>query len=267
MTLITAPATLADLAGRREAARHNPDLIPAQAARDPKFSAQLRAQKVERDGKSFYQLDGVASVVDTWYQMWDMFGPYEEMVAPGAFDRTLAADPDVVFLLNHRGTAMARTKPSRTLTLALDNDGSLASSALLNPERQDVKDLVHAIDDQVITEMSFAFRIVRGRWNPDYTTYTIEEVDLERGDVSAVNYGANPFTSISARAQQAFESIDHMTDAQVRAIASRVDARLAREAAEPAAEPPTQSAPASPALGAALAALDDSIESMAAGQL
>jgi HK97 family phage prohead protease len=260
---MTMTATLADIAGRRAAARHNPDLIPAQAARDPKFTAQLRAQKIERDGKSFYQLDGVASVVDTWYSMWDMFGPYEEMVAAGAFDRTLAADPDVVFLLNHRGTAMARTKPSRTLELGLDEDGSLKSSAFLNPERQDVRDLILAVDDEVITEMSFAFRIVRGSWNPDYTTYTILEADLERGDVSAVNYGANPFTSISARAQQAFESIDSMTDAQLRAIAARLDARLERSG-DP--EPPAPDPAAAPSTGVSLAALDDFIESIEAGQ-
>lgn len=255
------PANLADIAGRRAAAQQNPTMIPGQAARDPKFSAQLRAQKIERDGKTFYQLEGIASVVDTWYPMWDMFGPYDEMVAEGAFDRTLGTDPDVVFLLNHRGTAMARTKPSRTLELSLDDDGSLKTVSYLNPERQDVKDLVHAVDDEVITEMSFAFRIVRGSWNPDYTTYTIIEVDLERGDVSAVNYGANPFTSISARAQAAFESIDTMTEPQLRAIASRLDARMRRGAPETAAaavDEPT----AAPTVSAALAAFDESLDAM-----
>jgi HK97 family phage prohead protease len=194
----------ADVAGRRAAAAAGDHSAPFDEHRDNAFAAQMRAAEVEREGKKFYQLDGIASVVETWYQMYDMWGPYEEKVALGAFDNTLAADPDVAFLLNHRGMTMARTKKSRTLELSLDGAGSLASRAFLNPERQDVKDLVRAVEDGDIDQMSFAFRIKSGSWNPDYTTYTITEVDIDRGDVSAVNYGANPFTSIQSRARLSF---------------------------------------------------------------
>lgn len=194
----------ADTAARREACAAFPTLAPFDEHRDNAVPAQMRASSIERDGKPFYLLEGVASVVETWYPMWDMFGPYDEKIATGAFDRTLAADPDVAFLLNHRGMTMARTKKSRTLELYLDAAGSLAQRAYLNPARQDVQDLVRAIEDGDIDQMSFAFRIKAGSWNPDYTTYTITEVDLDRGDVSAVNYGANPFTSIEARARLTF---------------------------------------------------------------
>lgn len=194
----------ADVDGRRAAASSDPHRAPFDEHRDNSFAAQMRASEVEREGKKFYQLDGIASVVETWYQMYDMWGPYEEKVALGAFDNTLSADPDVAFLLNHRGMTMARTKKSRTLELSLAADGSLASRAFLNPTRQDVKDLVAAVEDGDIDQMSFAFRIKSGSWNPDYTTYTITEVDIDRGDVSAVNYGANPFTSIEARARLSF---------------------------------------------------------------
>jgi hypothetical protein len=37
-------------------------------------------------------------------------------------------------------------------------------------------------------------------WSPDWMQYRIEEVDLHRGDVSAVNFGANPFASSGTRA-------------------------------------------------------------------
>jgi len=40
---------------------------------------------------------------------------------------------------------------------------------------------------------------VRGQWSPDWTHYRILEVDIDRGDVSAVNFGANPFTSTGVR--------------------------------------------------------------------
>lgn len=201
---MTTATIAADVAGRREAALAYPTRAPFDEHRDTAFDAKMRASTIERDGKSFHQLEGVASVVETWYQMYDFWGPFEEKIAAGAFDKTLAADPDVAFLLNHRGMTMARTKKSRTLELFLDEDGSLASRAFLNPERQDVQDLVRAIEDGDVDQMSFAFRILDGHWNPDFTTYTITEVDLDRGDVSAVNFGANPYTSISARAKATY---------------------------------------------------------------
>lgn len=231
----------ADLAGREAAARSNPAEIPSTHNRSQEFGAQMRAKLIERDGKKFYELDGYASTVDEAYEMYDFWGPYTEIVDRGAFDVTLGADPDVAFLLNHRGTTMARTK-SGTLTLSVDDHG-LRSVALLNPERTDVRDLVHAISDGDIDQMSFGFRIVRGQWSPDYTEYRILEVDLDRGDVSAVNYGANPNTSISARAKQALSAVDDLPVPVLRELAERAEQRLngraqeASDARTPAPQP------------------------------
>lgn len=214
----------ADVAGRRAAAQSDPAQVPSTRNRSQEFGAQMRANLIERDGKRFYELDGYASTVDEPYEMYDMWGPYTEIVDRGAFETTLAADPDVAFLLNHRGTTMARTK-SGTLTLSVDDQG-LRSVALLNPERTDVKDLVHAISDGDIDQMSFAFRIIRGQWSPDYTEYRILEVDLDRGDVSAVNYGANPNTSIAARAKQALAAVEDLPMTVLRALVARGEERL-----------------------------------------
>lgn len=215
----------ADVAGRRAAAQSNPTVVPSSSIRSQEFGAQMRANLIERDGRSFYHFNGCASTVEQPYEMYDMFGPYTEVVDQGAFDVTLAADPDVAFLLNHRGMTMARTK-SKTLELSFDPEQGLISDAYCNPERTDVKDLAHAISDGDIDQMSFAFRIVRGQWSPDYTEYRILEVDLDRGDVSAVNYGANPNTSISARAKQALAAVEELPPSVLRAVAARAEERL-----------------------------------------
>ena len=228
---MTTTLIAADLDGRRAAALADPAFVPSTRDRDQSFQAQLRAKSVERDGKKFFHLEGYASTVDETYEMYDFWGPYDEVVDSGAFEKTLAADPDVAFLLNHRGMTMARTK-SGTLELSVDEHG-LKTSAFLNPERADVRDLVLAIDDGDVDQMSFAFRIVRGQWSPDYTEYRILEVDLDRGDVSAVNYGANPYTSISARARQAFDAIDHLEGPALRAAIARAQARLGDTEAAP----------------------------------
>lgn len=215
----------ADIAGRRAANVAHPGGIPSAPAREQWHGGQIRSQVVERDGKSFRHLEGYASTVEEPYEMYDMFGPYTETIDAHAFDRTLGAGADVSFLVNHRGLTMARTA-NGTLDLAVDEHG-LLSSAYLNPERSDVKDLVAAIDDGDITEMSFAFRIVRGSWSPDYEEYRILEVDLNRGDVSAVNYGANPNTSIAARAQAALTAVDDLPVPVLRSVVEAAQQRLA----------------------------------------
>ncbi|HET8661031.1 MAG TPA: HK97 family phage prohead protease [Micromonosporaceae bacterium] len=164
----------------------------------PPVPAEMRAATVQRDGKQYLRLDGYASVYEQPYEMYDMFGVYTEVVSAGAGSESLATGPDVSFLVNHRGLPLATTRAG-TLELAEDDTG-LRSVSYMNPKRQDAADLYAAIDDGDVREMSFAFRIVSGQWSPDYTEYRISVYDIDRGDTSAVTYGANPHTSISARA-------------------------------------------------------------------
>lgn len=197
--------------------------IPCGAGRAQAFPTQMRAKKVEKDGKQFWQVEGYATVYERGYEMWDWAGPYNEVVSAGAATETLAANPDVVFLVNHRGLAMARTIAD-TLTLWSDETG-MGDRALLNPGRQDVKDLVLGIEDGTITEQSFAFMITSGQWSPDYTEYRINAFDIDRGDVSAVNYGANPHTSIAARSQEILAALDHLPAGAARAALDRLSHR------------------------------------------
>jgi hypothetical protein len=46
-----------------------------------------------------------------------------------------------------------------------------------------------------VDEMSFGFWVTRQQWSPDYDQRDILEVSLNKGDVSVVNYGANPATA------------------------------------------------------------------------
>lgn len=162
---------------------------------------QLRAYpaqfEVRAQAAGKVEVRGYASTTEQGYEMYDMFGAYTEVVRQGAFGKTLAEGADVVFLTNHGGLTMARTK-SGTLTLAEDSTG-LESVATLNASRADVRDLVSAIEDGDVDEMSFAFRVMRQQWSPDYDERALIELNLDRGDVSAVNFGANPTTSIGMR--------------------------------------------------------------------
>ncbi|MGW0537816.1 HK97 family phage prohead protease [Streptomyces sp. NPDC003032] len=188
-----------------------------------RFTSQLRAKKITRDDMDWYEVEGYASAFEQGYEMWDMFGPYTEIVSAGAADETLAADPEVVFRFNHAGTPMASTRNGR-LELWADGSG-LGQRAFLNPKRADVQLLVQAIEDADVREQSFMFRITSGQWSPDYTEYRIQRFDLERGDVGPVTYGANPHTSIAARSGEFLDLIPNLPALLAREAYSRLAQR------------------------------------------
>jgi HK97 family phage prohead protease len=197
--------------------------LPGGAARLCAFPSQLRAQLVSRDGKSFFEVTGYASVFNRGYEMWDMFGSYNETVDGAAFNDTLSRNPDVAFLVNHRGVTMARTT-NGSLELTKDTTG-LGQHAFLNAERQDVRDLASAINDELVTEMSFAFILEDGMWNDDCSEFRIMKVSIDRGDVSAVNYGASPWTSIEARSAEFIALTKRMPAFAAQAAYARLGAR------------------------------------------
>lgn len=226
------------------------------AARMAMFPATLKAELVEYNGQRRYRVVGHASVVEVEYDMWDAFGPYKEIIDRGGFTKTLAADPDVAYLVNHRGVTMARTT-NGSLLLSVDDLG-LATEAYLNPKRQDVTDLVTAIEDRDITEMSFAFMLGEGggSWNSDFSVFRIHECDLDRGDVSAVNYGANPWTDVAVRSREILAELGQLPVGAARAaleqLSRRTDVtRLAetyeRDLAQTVVPAPATTAPAVPA--------------------
>ena len=134
------------------------------------------------------------------YEMWDFFGPYNEVVSADAFDETLArADLDVPFVIAHDQTRRIARTTNSTLNLSVDDTGLLVR-ATLDPTDADVAYIVPKLRAGLIDEMSFAFRIDSGQWSPDYDEFRINRVDMHRGDVAIVGWGANPFTSGGVRA-------------------------------------------------------------------
>ncbi|MFJ3170631.1 HK97 family phage prohead protease [Streptomyces roseus] len=251
---MTDPASLRAqaAAARRSAAGATEMRVPRDRPEAPevRFTSQLRAKKVVRDEMEWYEVEGYASSFERGYEMWDAFGPYTEVVSKGAADKTLAADPEVVFRFNHGGTPMASTRNGRLQLWA--DDAGLGQRAWLNPKRADVQLLIQAIEDSDVREQSFMFRITEGTWSPDYTEYRINAFDLERGDVGPVTYGANPHTSVSARSGEFLASIDHLSPLVAREALARLSERADLRAPQPNA-PATAPAAAPAAEGRSIA--------------
>lgn len=195
------------------------------AARKVPMKTGLRAVKDRRNGKEVVHTEGFFTLYGKRYPMWDIYGEYEEVVKRGSGRKTLASRPDVAFLVNHTGMTMARTT-NGTLELDERDEGGW-HDAWLNPARRDVSDLLVALNDGDIDQMSYAFMIPDGGglWSEDFSEFEIIEYDIDRGDVSAVNYGANPYTDIAARTAEVLNDIDHLPQGALRAAAERLQAR------------------------------------------
>ena len=122
--------------------------------------------------------------------------PFIERIAPGAFRKTLTETPDVRLLINHEGLPLARTK-NGTLTLTEDDRGLYMDAVIA--DTSEGRDLYKLVERGDVDQMSFAFRVIRQKWNEDRTTRTLTEVSLADGDVSVVTYPAYPTTTVEAR--------------------------------------------------------------------
>jgi len=155
------------------------------------------------DDSDTLTLTGYASVTGVPYDV----GFYVETIERGAFRRTLNEPDgvDVQLLVNHTGLPLARTT-SGTLRLAEDEKG-LRVEADLDPSDPDVRALAPKMRRGDVTEMSFAFRATDQDWSEDYSERSIKQVQIHRGDVSIVSYGASPTTTETLRSQEAIMAI------------------------------------------------------------
>lgn len=145
-------------------------------------------------------VSGYAAVFD---QPAAIGGYFREQISKGAFADAIGRD-DVVFLVNHSGLPLARTK-SGTLTLKEDARG-LFMSAKLDETDPDVMAIVPKMKRGDMDKMSFAFRAEVEEWDEtgEMPTRTLKKVALR--DVSIVNYPAYEGTDIGLRSLEAFRT-------------------------------------------------------------
>ncbi|MET9411278.1 HK97 family phage prohead protease [Streptomyces sp. NPDC002935] len=210
MTVITLAAAAAERAQhtRQRADRPSQRRCAEQAGSRATVRAALSGVEVREAGDgTALDFVGRASVYEQAYEMWDMFGPYTEIVTEGAGADSLArADLDVPLVLGHdQLRRMARTTTG-TLLLTESANGLDVRAPALDPSDYDVAYIAPKLRSGLVDEMSFAFRIESGQWSPDYSEYRITRYDIHRGDVAIVGYGANPYTGASMRQPSAAPS-------------------------------------------------------------
>lgn len=140
-------------------------------------------------------IEGYATTFDDPYLLFeDMDGiKYYEIVDRHALDT--ADMSDVILQYDHQGKVMARTT-NHTILLEPDGHG-LFTCADLSRSRA-AEDMYQEIQNELITKMSWAFRVLEDAYDRATHTRTILRV-AKVYDVSAVSLPANVGTEISAR--------------------------------------------------------------------
>ncbi len=144
-------------------------------------------------------LRGYFSVFGHTYRV----GTFREKFARGAFASTLS-DPNttIVALLNHTGLPLASTRSvdGRPPTLRCEEtERGLFAEALLDPRNSRTQDLQSTAEWSGI-EGSLAFLCEDDSWDGDQRT--IKRVAMDKGDISAVTFGASDATEVGVSARE-----------------------------------------------------------------
>lgn len=178
------------------------ELVNEQVERRALPAEELRA--LDQGGERI--LEGYAAVFNS---MSEDLGGFREIVAPGAFKRSLQGNPDVRALFNHDDNQVLGRTAAGTLTLVEDERGLKVRIAL--PDTQLGRDLYTLVKRGDINQMSFAFRTRKptgDSWKGNVRT--LRDVDLV--DTSVVTDPAYKATVVSARALAMAAEMQHESE-------------------------------------------------------
>ena len=150
-----------------------------------------------------YIVTGYASTFDK-YPLYEYEGrTFYERLEPSAFNN--ADLSDVVFLRDHEGRVLARTK-NNSIELSTDEHGLKVRANLGLTDA--AKEMYEDIAVKNYTQMSFAFTVAEGGdyWEKETNTRVIRSLK-KIYDVSAVSFPANPFTDIGISARDYFHGV------------------------------------------------------------
>lgn len=192
----------------------------------PEAEKRALVCKVERRASD----DGKATVVGyaaVFGEVTSIGGYFDEVLARGAFTKTLQGADVLAYFDHDRGRILGRSI-SGTLRLTEDAKGLAVEIDL--PDTSDGRDVRTLIERGDIRGMSFGFRVTREEWDEtgDMPKRTIHEVDLR--EVSIVSEPAYDGTSVALRSLD--EARKERRARNFSAAERRISARRARSEAK-----------------------------------
>ncbi len=125
------------------------------------------------------------------------FGRFKEVIAPGAFTRTLRERPDVRALVDHDTGKVIGRVGSNSLLLREDDAG--LHTEITPIDNTLGNDILASVRRGDIDGMSIGFRVVSDKWEMRDGKELRTLLDVDLLEVSIVAFPAYPETSISAR--------------------------------------------------------------------
>jgi HK97 family phage prohead protease len=146
----------------------------------------------ELEGSDGMTFEGYASVFNSESE--DL-GGFREVVAPGAFKRSLRSRNDIKLLWNHDTGAVLGSTRAGTVTLVEDERGLKVRAQLPNTTLgRDTAELIRRGD---VDSMSFGFSVIKDTWDETGTNRTLNAVRLHECSVVAFPaYGGTAGTTI-----------------------------------------------------------------------
>jgi len=157
--------------------------------------------------------EGYASVFNSRSEN---LGGFHEVVAPGAFKRSLQSRNDVKLLWNHDTGAVLGSTRAGSLTLTEDNVGLKVRAVLPNTTLG--RDTAELIRTGLVDSMSFGFSVVRDTWDDTGTNRTLNSVRIHEASIVSFPAYSGTAGTVSMRgldriAQRAQVDVDELADA------------------------------------------------------
>ena len=183
----------------------------------------LSIREAEKDSGYIGVLEGHAAVFNSDSLEFAGYGkPWVERIAPGAFKRTLAEQPDVKALWSHRADSILARAPD-TLKISEDATGLRVEICLIDTQQN--RDVLASVRAKLVDSMSFGFSARSVKWEEGKERDIRTLLDVDLFEVSPVVWPAYPDTAISARSAASFRSQDGT--AELKAIAEERDQHFA----------------------------------------
>ena len=147
------------------------------------MTIETRYARVAVEGR---QLFGIAAPFNAQTRI----GDFSEVIAPGAFARTLADNGDILALADHDSSRVLGRTRTGTLTLKETTDGLEYTLDL--PDTTDGNNLRALAQRGDLGGVSFGFRVVRDSWLGDVRT--LHEVALQEISVVSAHPAYNATT-------------------------------------------------------------------------
>ena len=174
--------------------------------RDDLFRTLSNADELRFEGDDGNTLVGYAAVFNNPTRIDSWEGRFDEIIAPGAFTKTIVERGSAIKVLyDHGFDPSIGNKPIATIeSLTEDDTGLLLRAAFIDrPYAEDIKAAVAA---GAIDGMSFRFNVVKDEWDDtgDVPVRTVRELKvLELGPVTFPAYTA---TTAGVRSQAMFKT-------------------------------------------------------------